>query len=115
MLTLRIFRQVIHEMIDEGVLFLGQNAYKIEKINAFDTAFLSLIESDSTEELLTVTGLFTHFFGLDTTVAERQFFKRLAQLIGTRAARLSACGIAAIASKNNYIEQVGSFACSEIQ
>jgi hexokinase len=56
---------------------------------------------------LTVTGLFTHFFSLDTTVPERQFFKKLAQLIGTRSARLSACGIAAIVSKMGYLEQVG--------
>jgi len=103
-----IFRQVIVEMVDEGVLFLGQNAYKIERRDAFDTAFLSLIESDPTEELLTVTGLFTHFFGLDTTIAERQFFRRLAQLIGTRAARLSACGVAAIASKMCYIDEKGT-------
>lgn len=48
-----IFRQIVHEMIDEGVLFLGQNTYKIESSYAFDTAFLSLIEADSTEELLT--------------------------------------------------------------
>ena len=61
--------------------------------------------SDSTDELLTVTGLFNHFYSLDTTIAERQFFKRLAQLIGTRAARLSACGIAAIVSKMGYLEE----------
>ena len=65
-----------------------------------------MIEADPTDELLTVTGLFTHFFGLDTTIPERQFFKRLAQLIGTRAARLSACGIAAIVSKQNSLDKV---------
>lgn len=57
-----------------------------------------------TDELLTVTGLFSHFFALNTTISERQFFKRLAQLIGTRSARLSACGIAAIVSKMGYLE-----------
>lgn len=61
--------------------------------------------SDNTDELLTVTGLFAHFYSLDTTIKERQFFKRLAQLIGTRAARLSACGIAAIVSKQGYLEE----------
>ncbi|KAG0152504.1 hypothetical protein CROQUDRAFT_649931 [Cronartium quercuum f. sp. fusiforme G11] len=99
-----IFRLIVVEMIEEGILFLGQNTYKIEKTFCFDTAFLSLIESDPTEELLTVTGLFTHFFGLDTTISERQFFRRLAQLIGTRSARLSACGIAAIVSKMSLLE-----------
>lgn len=63
------------------------------------------LHSDTTDELLTVTGLFNHFFSLDTTISERQFFKRLAQLIGTRAARLSACGIAAIISKQGYLEE----------
>lgn len=61
--------------------------------------------SDPTDELLTVIGIFTHFFGIETTVEERQFFKQLAVLIGTRAARLSACGIAAIVSKKGYLEE----------
>jgi len=94
-----VFRLVVVEMIEEGILFLGQNTYKIEKSYGFDSAFLSLIESDQTKELLTITGLFTHFFGLDTTISERQFLRRLAELIGTRSARLSACGIAAIVSQ----------------
>ncbi|GAA5919567.1 hypothetical protein JCM6882_004373 [Rhodosporidiobolus microsporus] len=103
-----IFRLVMCEMIDEGVLFLGQETYKVEKPYVFDTAFLSLIESDTTDELLTVTGLFAHFFALDTTIAERQFMKRLAVLIGTRSARLSACGIAAIVSKQGLLDDVTS-------
>ncbi|GAA5962917.1 hypothetical protein JCM8115_007040 [Rhodotorula mucilaginosa] len=101
-----IFRLIMCEMIDEGILFLGQETYKVEKPFVFDTAFLSLIESDPTDELLTVTGLFTHFFSLDTTIAERQFMRRLATLIGTRAARLSACGIAAIVSKQGLLDEI---------
>ena len=50
-------------------------------------------------------GLFKYFFGLETELDERQFFRRLAQLIGTRSARLSACGIAAIVSKKNLLEK----------
>ncbi|KZT50279.1 hypothetical protein CALCODRAFT_444837 [Calocera cornea HHB12733] len=100
-----IFRLVICEMIDDGSIFLGQNTYKIEKPYVLETAFLSLMEADPTEELLTVVGIFTHFYGLETTLAERQFFRALAKLIGTRAARLSACGIAAIVSKMGYLEQ----------
>jgi|SRR6266702_2259627 len=100
-----ILRLVICELIDEGVLFLGQNTYKIESPYVFDTAFLSLMESDPTEELLMIIGIFTHFFALETTLAERQFFRALAKLVGRRAARLSACGIAAIVSKMNYLEE----------
>lgn len=100
-----ILRLVICELIDEGVLFLGQNTYKLETPYVFETAFLSLMESDPTDELLMVIGIFTHFFALETTLAERQFFRALAKLIGRRAARLSACGIAAIVSKMGYLEE----------
>src|SRR6188768_2492459 len=34
-----ILRLVICELIDEGVLFLGQNTYKLENPYVFDTAF----------------------------------------------------------------------------
>ncbi|KAJ6453548.1 hexokinase [Mycena sanguinolenta] len=100
-----ILRLVICELIDEGVLFLGQNTYKLEAPYVFDTAFLSLMESDPTDELLMIIGIFTHFFAVETTLAERQFFRALAKLIGRRAARLSACGIAAIVSKGGYLEE----------
>lgn len=100
-----ILRLVICELIDEGVLFLGQNTYKLEAPYVFDTAFLSLMESDPTDELLMIIGIFTHFFAVETTLAERQFFRALAMLIGKRAARLSACGIAAIVSKMGYLEE----------
>ncbi|CCM01376.1 uncharacterized protein FIBRA_03426 [Fibroporia radiculosa] len=39
-----ILRLIICELIDDGVLFLGQNTYKLEIPYSFDTAFLSLME-----------------------------------------------------------------------
>ena len=39
-----ILRLIICELIDDGVLFLGQNTYKVEIPYSFDTAFLSLME-----------------------------------------------------------------------
>jgi len=99
-----IMRLAICELIDEGIFFLGQNTYKLESPFVFETAFLSLMESDPTDELLMIIGIFSHFFALETTLAERQFFRALAKLIGKRAARLSACGIAAIVSKMGYLD-----------
>lgn len=52
-----------------------------------------------------IIGIFSHFFALETTLSERQFFRGLAKLVGGRAARLSACGIAAIVSKMGYLEK----------
>ena len=40
-----VFRLVMMDMIEEGILFLGQNTYKLEKPFCFDTAFVSLIEA----------------------------------------------------------------------
>lgn len=50
-------------------------------------------------------GIFSHFFAVETTLAERQFFRALAKLIGKRAARLSACGIASIVSKKGLLDE----------
>ena len=55
--------------------------------------------------MLTIVGIFTYFFNIETTLEERLFFKSLANLIGTRAARLSACGIAALISKIGTLEE----------
>lgn len=102
-----VFRLIMMDMIEEGIIFAGQNTYKLEKPYCFDTAFVSLMEADPTEDLLTIIGLFQHFFQITTTDEERRFFRKLAALIGTRSARLSACGIAAIVSKGGYLETGG--------
>lgn len=52
-----------------------------------------------------IIGIFNYFFAVETTLAERQFFRALAKLIGKRSARLSACGIAAIVSKKGLLEE----------
>lgn len=46
--------------------------------------------------------LFQNKLGLSATRPELELIRRLAELIGTRAARLSACGVAAIAIKKDY-------------
>jgi hexokinase len=100
-----ILRLVIVDLIDKGQIFIGQKTYKLENPYSFDTALVSLLESDDTEQLLMIVGVFTHFFGIETTLAERQFFRALARMVGRRAARLSACGIAAIVSKCGMLDE----------
>ncbi|TFY82797.1 hypothetical protein EWM64_g1217 [Hericium alpestre] len=100
-----IFRIVLCELKDDGLLFENQDPDKLQVPYAFETAFLSLMESDQTDELLMSIGIFSHFFSLQTTLAERRFFRTLARLICRRAARLGACGIAAIVSKMGYLDE----------
>jgi hexokinase len=46
--------------------------------------------------------LFQNKIGVTPTHPELELIRRLAELIGTRSARLSACGVAAIATKKDY-------------
>jgi len=100
-----IFRLVLIELIDDGVLFLGQNTSKLEATYGFETAYLSMMESDTTEDLLTIVGIFAHFYQVETTQPERKLFKALAKMIGKRAARLASCGMAAVVRKCNMLDE----------
>ncbi|KAG8852531.1 hexokinase A [Tulasnella sp. 330] len=100
-----IFRLVLVELIDDGILFPGQDTTKLEVPYCLDTAYLSMMESDPTPELLTVVGIFTYFFQVETSITERQFFQALAKMIGTRAARLASCGMAAVARRSDVLEE----------
>ncbi|KAF8180284.1 hypothetical protein K438DRAFT_1842218 [Mycena galopus ATCC 62051] len=62
----------------------------LSRYEQIDTVFFSLMESNPTDEPLTIIGIFTLFFALETTLLERQFFRTLTKLIGWQAARRSA-------------------------
>ncbi|KAI4153105.1 MAG: hypothetical protein LQ340_002510, partial [Diploschistes diacapsis] len=66
---------------------------------SLDASFLSLIEEDPFENLSETADLLRHKLGIEASKPELELCRRLAELIGTRAARLSACGIAAICKK----------------
>jgi len=57
---------------------------------------------DPFENLTETQELFLNKLNLTIDKPECELFRRLAELIGTRAARLSACGIAAICKKKGY-------------
>lgn len=82
-------------------LFEGQDISKLEKAYTLDASFLSKIEEDPFENLHETADLFKSELGLTVNRGECELFRRLAELIGTRAARLSACGVAAICKKKN--------------
>ncbi len=58
--------------------------------------------SDPFENLSETFELFQNKLGLSPNSAELELIRRTAELIGTRAARLSACGVAAICKKKGY-------------
>lgn len=83
-------------------MFEGQDLSKLRKPYTLDSSFLSMIEEDPFENLSETKDLFQNRLGIQTTHPELELIRRLAELIGTRAARLSACGVAAIAKKKGY-------------
>ena len=64
--------------------------------------FTDPLRRDPYENLSETADLFTSKLGITATKPELELIRRLAELIGTRAARLSSCGVAAICRKKNY-------------
>jgi hexokinase len=98
-----IFRLVLLDLKDNknGLIFGEQDVSKLRKPYSLDSSFLSLIEGDASKNLSETHDLFEHTLDIHATKAELEFCRRLAEAIGTRAARLSACGVAAICTKKN--------------
>ncbi|KAH7419708.1 hexokinase-domain-containing protein [Cadophora sp. MPI-SDFR-AT-0126] len=99
-----LFRLVLVDLHEnnEVHIFEGQDIKKLRKAYTLDSSFLSAVEEDPFENLSETRDLFQNKLGITTTHPELELIRRLAELIGTRAARLSACGVAAISIKKDY-------------
>ncbi|KAJ6089995.1 hypothetical protein N7467_005211 [Penicillium canescens] len=98
-----IFRLALVDLLETnpGLIFNGQDVSKLRKPYLLDASFLAAIEEDPYENLSETLELFERTLSIRPTVPELEMLRRLAELIGTRAARLSACGVAAICTKKN--------------
>ncbi|KAI1843322.1 hypothetical protein JX266_010496 [Neoarthrinium moseri] len=98
-----IFRLVMVDLHDNKDIhmFEGQDLKQLRKPYSLDASFLSAIEDDPFENLQETADLFSDKLNLACTRPELELIRRTAELIGTRAARLSACGVAAICKKKN--------------
>lgn len=98
-----LFRLALIDIHDNKgcTLFSGQDISKLRRAYTLDASFLSHIEEDPFENLTETQDLFHHALDIKINRPEAELCRRLAELIGTRAARLSACGPAAICKKKN--------------
>lgn len=98
-----IFRLVLIDLLDNkpGLIFEGQDTSKLRKPYSLDSSVLSAIEEDPFENLQETQELLEKKLNIKAVKPELELIRRLAELIGTRAARLSACGVAAICKKKN--------------
>ena len=97
-----VFRLVLVDLHEnKNLIFDGQDISKLKKPYTLDSSFLSMIEEDPYENLSETEDLIRKHLGITPSKPERELCRRLAELIGTRAARLSACGVAGICKKKN--------------
>ncbi|KAI5288382.1 hexokinase A [Ascosphaera acerosa] len=95
-----LFRLALLDLLQRGVpLFPGQDHAALRRPYSLDASFLAYIEDDPFENLEETFYLIEKQLNLHARRPELELCRRLAELIGTRAARLSACGIAAICTK----------------
>lgn len=97
-----IFRLVLVDLHEnKNLLFEGQDISALKKPYTLDASFLSFLEEDPFENLSDSAIMFEEKIKIKAKKPELELCRRLAELIGTRAARLSACGVAAICKKKN--------------
>ncbi|KAK9455819.1 hexokinase-domain-containing protein [Dipodascopsis uninucleata] len=96
-----LLRLVLLDLHDQGHIFERKDVSILKSAYSIDASLLSAIEEDPFENLTETEDTFLNRFNLPTTEPERKLIRRLTELIGTRSARLSACGVAAIAKKSN--------------
>ncbi|KAJ5953674.1 Hexokinase [Penicillium verhagenii] len=95
---LRLILVTLHE---EGRLFKGQDITRLRTENSLEASFLSVGELDLSEDLDTMREEFEDTLSLKPALHELKICRYLIGLVATRAARLYACGIAAICKKKN--------------
>ncbi|KAJ3280079.1 glucokinase [Borealophlyctis nickersoniae] len=114
-----IVRYVLLDLVSTGELFKGRSSQKLRTPFEFETANMSRIErtqipdpfeisfftSDHSLELSDTKAVLEDIMQIpSTSVADRRIVKHVCELVGTRAARLSAAGVAAIVTKMNRLD-----------
>ncbi|CDK24636.1 unnamed protein product [Kuraishia capsulata CBS 1993] len=97
-----ILRLILVDFYKAGLIFAGQDDSKLQQVFIMDTSVPSRIEEEEAGNTTVIESIFKDELNISTTAAERAIIRRLCILIGTRAARLSVCGVAAIAQKMGY-------------
>lgn len=99
-----LWRLVALDLHGKGLIFKGQDTSKLEVSYSLDSSLLSVIEADNTENLQETKDIIQSQLGITSTDDELKVLRRVSELIGLRAARLTACGLAAISKKKGWKE-----------
>jgi hexokinase len=98
-----MLRLVMLELHEAKLLFVRQDVSCLRQPNALDSSIFPTLEEDTTACLEGVRKCLWEKLGVDPAPHELKTCRYLAELVGTRAARLYSCGIAAICKKRNIV------------
>lgn len=107
-----ISRIIIMDLVKSGELFKGVGSSKMEEKGVFETAYMARAERhywnlhrDHTLRLSDIKQLLEDVLEIPfSSIEDRRVVKHICELVGTRAARLSAAGIAALLTKTNRLD-----------
>lgn len=92
-----ITRNVLLNLIDRRLLFEGNVSADLNQMWTFETAYMSTIEADGSPSLQATQTILESTLGFaSTTINDRKIVKAVVELVGKRAARLSAAALAGI-------------------
>jgi len=92
-----ITRNVLLNLIDRRLLFQGQTSPELNQMWTFETAYMSAIEADDSPTLHATRKILESTLSFQSTEkVDRQIVKLVVELVGRRAARLSAAAIAGV-------------------
>ncbi|KAF9574197.1 glucokinase [Mortierella alpina] len=92
-----ITRNVLLHLIDQRLLFEGTSSPTLNRHWGFETKFMSAIEHDNSSTLIPIAQILEQDLGVYlNTQVDREIVKFVCQLVGKRAARLSAMAVAAV-------------------
>ncbi|KAI8319820.1 hypothetical protein GQ54DRAFT_278857 [Martensiomyces pterosporus] len=92
-----VSRNAILALVDQRLLFGGRSSDILNKSYTFDTAYMSEIVADSSEDLSTVKTVLESTLDLpSTSLLDRKIVKNVCLMIGKRGVRLSAAAMSAV-------------------
>jgi hexokinase len=104
-----IFRQVLVDYYDRGLIFKGQNPRSLKTSFILDDRFIFGLEEDFTSRLARTRKVLKTLLHLEASDPELLLCRRIGEIVAIRRARLTTCGISAICNKKNIIKGHGAF------
>jgi hexokinase len=96
-----LVRLILFRLHESTGLFAGYDLSRLNCVNSMDSSCLSAMEGDRLDSMEETCTLLRERFRIEPALYELKVCRLVAEIVCTRAARLYACGIAAICKKQN--------------